>query len=407
MARAPDIIQNQSIPLAATSDAPVLDVPAPPISASNDPVDQQAGIKKEITPAEQAIAAAARKGDLATSDLVDETTKPDPKAKPDDAADVVDETPLKVDAADPDDVVDDKLPGFAQRAILAEKKRAREYRALVDAAAKTKMGSAEWEAAINAARDQVIAKERDAVKTAGKEAREAKEALAVAQKELDEIKAKGGVADPKPAEDPRPARDAFDDPDAYDEALTAWGKREGVRETETAAAAAKVEEARVAQETANQKALDAQQAEITQIKSTWDGRVEEAKTKYDDFIEVTTKPSEEGGPLVTDAMIAGMMQVDNGPDVAYHLGMNVDEAKRIAELPNPARQLIAIGALAERLANPPRRARPAAPIEPIDTTRNNAADRSDDELDMEAYAAKRNGELMKAKRPFFPPSQVH
>jgi hypothetical protein len=407
MARAPDIIQNQSIPLAATSDAPVLDVPAPPISASNDPVDQQAGIKKEITPAEQAIAAAARKGDLATADLVDDPAKPDPKAKPDAAADPVDDTPLKVDAADPDDVVDDKLPGFAQRAILAEKKRAREYRALVDAAAKTKMGSAEWEAAVNAARDQVIAKERDAVKTAGKEAREAKEALAAAHKELDDIKAKGGVVDPKPAEDPRPTRDAFDDPDAYDEALTAWGKREGVRETETQVAAAKVEEARVAKETADQEALDAQQAEITQIKTTWDGRVEEAKTKYDDFIEVTTKPAEEGGPLVTDAMIAGMMQVDNGPDVAYHLGMNVDEAKRIAELPNPARQLIAIGALAERLANPPRRARPAPPIEPIDTTRNNAADRSDEELDMEAYAAKRTPQLNAARKPFYPSSNLH
>ena len=400
--RAPDIINRQSIPLSATSDQPVDDVPRPPVSASNDPADLQTGIPKEITAAELALAEAARKGDPATADL----KEADPAKKPDAEAAKTDDEPLKVDQPDPDDAVDPKLPNWAQKQILAEKKKAREYRAAVEAAAKTKMGSPEWEAAIAMARDQVIQKEREAVKTAGKKQYDAEQALVTARAELEAIKAKGGVVEDKPAEDPRPTRDQFDDPDLYDNALTEWGEREGERKIAAKAAAATIEADRVAQEEAAREAHEAQAAEVARVKETWDTKVAEAKTRYDDFEEVVTKKHEDGGPLVTDAMTAAVMMVENGPDVAYHLGINVDESKRIAELPTPARQLIEIGRLAERLANPPRRARPAAPIEPIDGT-GNEADTSEREPSMEEYAAKRMPQLQAQRRPFYPPSQIH
>lgn len=398
--RGPDIIAQTSIPLSATSDQPVLDAPRPPTDASNDPVDQRAGTPKEITPEELAVAAAARKGDPATADLKegDGAAKPDAKAEPDKDA----EPPaLEFEALDP------KLPGYAVREITKHRKIAQAQADAAWRAAQKSVGDEAWTKAMDVARDAVVEAARKEAGIAAKEAKTAKEATEALRLENEALKAKvPAVEEPKPAEDPRPARDQFDDPDLYDEALVAWGNREGERQ-----AARKVAEEKVASEAAEKKAADdkaavanAEFAEKTE--ASWMAQMETAKEKYPDYEEVTNRLPEEGGPVITNWMAFGMTQVDNGTDVAYHLAHEVEEARRIAELPVPAMQFIEIGRLAERLKTPPRRARPAAPIEPIDTA-SNTADTSEQELDMDAYAAKRNKELLQAKRPFFPASQIH
>jgi hypothetical protein len=402
MARAPDIIETQQIALSATNDAPVLDTPRPPLSASNDPVDQKDGVAKEITAADLALAEAARKGTLepavdGEAETVVETVA-EPKTKP-------------KKAVEPDDEIVADLPknspSWYVREVAAIRRSEREKTAAAFAAAKAQVGDAAWDAALEATRDKVVAEAKAESARALKEAKDARDALTARDAELTELRTKVPAPEEKKVvEDPRPARDQFDDPDLYDDALTAWGKREGIRETEAQAETARVAAEAAETERVNHEAQEAQTAEVAKIKETWDGRVETAKERYDDFIEVTTKPFEDGGPLVTDAMIAGMMQVENGPDVAYHLGLNVEEAKRIGELRNPGLQLIEIGRLSERLANPPRRARPTPPIEPIDTT-GNTADPSLDEPDMDAYYAKRNPELQRNRAPFFPAGRIH
>lgn len=407
--RAPDIIQRQSIPLSATSDQPVADVPQPPISASNDPSDRQAGVPKEITAAELAVAAAARKGDPDTADLKEPT---EPAAKTD-VDPIVEDEPKKpraakkVEADDPD-IADLPAngPDWYRREVASIRRAERAKTEAAFAAAKAQVGDAAWDAALEATRDKVVGEAKAEAARALKEARDAKDAIAAKEAELVDLRAKVPAVDDTPAADARPTRDQFDDPDEYDDALTSWGEREGERKTAAKVAVEKAEVIRLADEKLQQEAHDAQAAEVARVKTSWDTKVEDAKTKYDDFEEVVTREHANGGPMVSDAMTAGLMMLDNGPDVAYHLGLNVEEAKRIAELPTPARQLIAIGALGERLANPPRRARPAPPIEPIDTT-GNTADPSETELTMDEYAARRLPQLQQARRPFFPDGRLH
>lgn len=386
--RPPDIILRPSIPLSATSDQPLADVPRPPESASNDAADQASGTPKEISPEEQAAATAARQA----------PAEPDEgEAKPREAKTVEPPTDPEIDT----DVLPENLPGYAAREIGKVRKAARAYRDAVLAAAKAEAGGEAWDKALAAVRDKAVETARADLAKVTKEAKEHQDALAARDAELAELRAKVPKAE-EPV-DPRPTRDAYDDPDAYDADLTEWGKREGVRVAEKAAAEAKAEAEAKTKREADEAAATARQAEVDQIHQSWQDRRSTAIEKYGDYVEV----AEAENLTVSEPMVAAMMQSDNGTDVAYYLGQNPDEAERIAKLPNVGQHFMEIGRIAERLANPPRRERrPPAPIEPIDTS-SNTADDSEAEPSMEAYASRRLKQLQEAKRPFFPPGGVH
>lgn len=368
-AREPDIIIRQSIPLAATTDQPLAAVPRPPESASNDPIDQQAGTSKEISPEDAAVAEAARKGALEAEPA--EGSDPNP--------DGADPKPAKTEDPDTDGIPKD-LPGYAVREISKARKTARLAREAATAEAET----------------------------ARAEAKAARDAAAEAQRALEELKAK---AAPEPAKEPeaadvRPSRDQFDDPDAYDTALTDWARREGIRTAE-----AQATEQRKAQETeaarlAGEKEKADQEEAARTAHASWMTKVEAAVEKHPDYRELVEKAPAEGGPSISPVMAMAIQKADNGTDVAYHLAQDVEESRRIASITDPVMQLLEIGGLIHRLANPPRRQRQAAPIEPIDTTRSPAGE-DQAEPDMEAYAAKRQLELMREARPFFPKSELH
>lgn len=397
--REPDIIIRTSIPLEATSDQPLASAPAPPVEASNDPADQLAGVAKEMTAEELAASTSARKGAGPDADPKADGNAAKPPEADDDG---------KLNVADPDidnDTVDKDLPGWAQRQVLAEKRRARDYRVKLEAAVKAKVGEPAWDAAVGMARDKLVQAERERAEQSIKEAKEAKAAAEAARKEADELRAKV-TADPPANTDPRPTRDAFDDPDLYDDALTEWGKREGERLATRKATDEKAAADAEAQHKADEQARADQEAAATRAQTDWMAKVEKVTEKYPDYIEATSKTPEEGGPTINQAMIAAMMQAENGPEIAYHLAQDTEESVRIANLPNVAAQIFEIGRLAERLSAPARRRARAAPIEPIDTSRA-VADNTDAEPDMEAYAAKRMKQLQTDRRPFFPQGGLH
>lgn len=406
MARGPDIIQNQSIPLSATSDAPVLDVPAPPISASNDPTDLQTGVPKEITAAELAVAAAARKGDPATADLT-EDGKPKVPAQVDEEAEPKPRSAKKVEADDP--IIADlpkESPDWYRREVASIRRIEREKTAAAFAAAKAQVGDKAWDEAVAATRDKMVGEAKAEAAKAIKEAREAREATTAREAEIAELRAKVSVPEDKAAEDPRPTRDKFDDPDEYDTALTEWGIREGERSTTARIAADKRTADAEAAAAAAEEKKTTDEAAARQAHAAWETKVAQATEKYPDYAELTTKEPEEGGPTITPVMAMAIQGADNGTDVAYFLATDTEESVRIAAIPNPVMQLFEMGRLAERLATPARRAPRAQPLEPIDTG-TNTADTSEREPTMEEYAARRMPQLQQAKRPFFPASNMH
>lgn len=384
--RGPDIIDRQSIPLSATTDQPLDDVPRPPTSASSHPDDLARGVAKEISAEELAAAEAARRPVGVTASETNEAEDGKPKAGEDAGKKAAPDKTDDDDASIDSDRIAEGLPGYATREITKVRNAARQARKEAD----------------------------DRAAAAEKVANEAKEAAEAARKQIEELQAKlTKPAEEKAVEDLRPARDKFDDPDEYDEALTAWGEREGMRKAdakrqEEIAATKKAEDEAAA--AADQKARDEAQAtleaDIAELDGGWQDQRTKALEKYTDYAEVVERAPAEGGPKITEPMAMAMMHMQNGTDVAYFLGNNTEEAARIAELKTPMRQIIDLARLAERLANPPRRAAPPRPINPIDTNQAPAGE-SDAEPDMETYAKGRNAALAKERRPFFPPSQVH
>ena len=408
-----DIIFNPSIPLAATSDAPLAEIVRPPESASNDQGDQTAGVPKEISPEEAALAAAARKGDPATAELTE-----DGKEKPVDAK-------AKPEEGKPDDddgiQVDENAPfAFKKQVADIRKKSAERVQAIRDAA-KAEVGDEKWDKAWEAANANVVGKFRDEVKAAKAEAARVareKEAVAAEREALAAKIAELEAARPReePKADPRPSREDFDDPDLFAEALVAWGKRDQQREIETKQAAEKAEADRIAAEAkaeADKKAAEEQEEAVREenakIALDWQAKTAAAQEKYGDYEEIVMRSPADGGPTVTEIMAQAMTRTDNGPDVAYWLALNPEESVRIAELQNPILQYGEIMKISGRLSAPTARTRTRipAPIKPIDGARNEPVQTSPDDESMEAYAARRTKEMMAERRPFFPNGGLH
>lgn len=405
----PDIILRPSIPLAATSDEPLAELVRPPEAASNDQDDQASGVSKEISPEDAAVAAAARKGDPATAELNEDGT---PKVKANETTQTDEDDGIVVDEADP------ALKGFFPKKQIADiRKKAQERVAAIRDAVKAEVGDEKWNKAWEAANSNVVGKYRDEVAKAQAEARRVvneREALA---KEVADLKA---ATPPAPKEEPkvdlRPSRDDFNDPDEFAEALVAWGKRDQQREFDTKQATEKAEADRIALEekTATDKEA-AEKAEALVVEENakialeWQAKSVAAQEKYGDYDEIVMRAPADGGPTVTEMMATAMTRTDNGPDVAYYLALNTEESERIAALENPILQYGEIMKLSGRLSAPTARQRPRlpAPIKPIDGSRNEPVQANPDDETMEAYAARRNKELIGERRPFFPNGAIH
>jgi len=148
-----------------------------------------------------------------------------------------------------------------------------------------------------------------------------------------------------------------------------------------------------AQEDGRKKVIDSYNANVTK-----------AREKYPDYDAV----AHADGVPITAHMRDAIVESDNGPDIAYHLGQNVQEAFRISQLP-PRRQLMELGLISARLAQPAAQgAAPVVtkapttpapkPITPI-SSGGGAPTASRGEESMDAYAARRAKELAKERVP--------
>lgn len=87
-------------------------------------------------------------------------------------------------------------------------------------------------------------------------------------------------------------------------------------------------------------------------------RIQEQRVKRPDFDQVANIPK-----LDQSVLSSLVQEFDNGFDVLYELGSNPAEAQRISAL-SPARQLAAVGMIAERLLAPPPE-KPIVPAPPV------------------------------------------
>ena len=135
-----------------------------------------------------------------------------------------------------------------------------------------------------------------------------------------------------------PPADQFETPEAYAEALAEKRAQELIQQRENAK----------------------RQAEIMEA---YHDKEEEVRSKYDDFDQVAYNPN----LPITDVMAETIRASEIGPELAYHLGSNPEEAKRIARL-SPFLQAKEIGKIEAKLAeNPPvkKTSSAPAPITPV------------------------------------------
>ena len=131
--------------------------------------------------------------------------------------------------------------------------------------------------------------------------------------------------------------------------------------------------------------------------STFAEREEAARDKYEDFEAVVYNDD----LAITPAMAQVIKTSDVGPEVAYHLGKNPGEARRIAGL-DPLAQAREIGKIEATLsANPPVRKTTSAP-DPITPVRRGASNPAYDptdprslKMDSDAWIRARNEQMVK------------
>jgi hypothetical protein len=130
------------------------------------------------------------------------------------------------------------------------------------------------------------------------------------------------------------------------------------------------------------------------IEDSWNERIENAKDKYSDFDQVIQNPNLKISPMMADAI----KSTDNGEDIAYFLGINPDEAKRIFDLP-PALQIKEIGKLEGKLLDKPIQVKkPSSAPEPINPIKSNATTKVTDTTDPRSAESMSPEEWIKAER---------
>jgi hypothetical protein len=193
---------------------------------------------------------------------------------------------------------------------------------------------------------------------------------------LEAAKSNGKVEEKEaaPAVKGEPKREDFQTEIEYVKALTRWQVKDELRQER--------EEEEKAQETANNK----------KIADTYNGRVSEAKSRYDDWDEVINQDIP-----IPNGVGAAILRMENGPDVAYAIGkdaelreelLNMDPLQAIGRAWEISKGLVAESKASEKEEAAEKEEIPkkktSGPIEPVTggTTRSTVAL---DKMDHQAY----------------------
>lgn len=218
---------------------------------------------------------------------------------------------------------------------------------------------------------------------------------------------------------PRPRRDQFDDPDAYDAAIDDWNGARTKREIAVALAEREQHEKSQRDVAAQEAARKTQETRIAEARTAYAERRTAAEAEFPDYAEIVDDPT----LPISEVMARAIMEAEEGPKIAYHLGKNRDIATRIASLtvpgqfypqghplagqplPDVQRQLWEMGKLAATFVAPATPAPPPAkppsapaPITPVRRSNGPAIDRDPGEMSMEEYAAQRMPKLRAERR---------
>lgn len=140
----------------------------------------------------------------------------------------------------------------------------------------------------------------------------------------------------------------------------------------------------------------AKQRERQTVEQAHATREQAATAKYSDYYDVTRNPS----LPITEAMVDVLALSDDGPDIAYYLGKNPAEAKRIASL-HPTLVAKELGALSVKIAQAPPTvtlSSAPAPIVPVTGTAPVVTPEPSDKDDMATWVKKREAQLRKRAR---------
>ena len=190
------------------------------------------------------------------------------------------------------------------------------------------------------------------------------------QRQVEELKASFMPAAPEG----RPEMSNFDDIDKYTDALAEFKSKELMKTAEN-----------------NQRqALEQQQ--MSSLKESWNNKVDEAETKYEDFHEKV-------GSYVPNPNVPwsrAIMAADNGADIAYFLESNINEATRISQLDGFS-QIREIAKLEAKLAldqpSVRKASRAPAPIKPLSGISTGINNEPSDNDDMKTWINKRNKQV--------------
>lgn len=195
------------------------------------------------------------------------------------------------------------------------------------------------------------------------------------EKQYNELKAKAAPAESDPS---APRLEQFKDIEDYATAKAKHAEDKALKDFQAK------------QQGETQKQAQARLAE------TWEAMSERGEGKYDDFSETV------GEIKPTTPWATALMAVDNGDEVGYHLGKNMKEARRIAQL-SPLHQVLEIGRLSAKLAaEPPKPKTPSkapAPITPVTgTAPATSASLDDPKMSDKEWNARRSKQVHAAKR---------
>jgi hypothetical protein len=196
---------------------------------------------------------------------------------------------------------------------------------------------------------------------------------------------------PPPADtapEAKPTRADFYSPEEYDVALVQWGAR-------TALAA---HDAKREREVYTQRQTEWAASQQKATNDQWMSRRQETIAKRADYKEAEAaliEATNEFNGQQTAAMAATIMTADDGPALAYYLGKNPAEAKRIARIPDPAMQLVEMGKLSAKLVAQPKPTGAAARLTVAPRAATAPRQR---EPSMAEYAAKKQAARAAARR---------
>lgn len=152
-----------------------------------------------------------------------------------------------------------------------------------------------------------------------------------------------------------PRRDHFETVEDYLEAKADWQIANKLEQIKAEAEASKARQ------------------EAAKREASWQKRVQQAAAKYEDFEELVSNDELEITPVMAEAI----KEIESGPDVAYYLASNPEEAARIRHL-SPVAQVREIGKIEARLngqAESVKRASKAPPpIEPVTSPKSSSSD---------------------------------